>query len=331
MTDAQFVAHVGGWDRPRKHPDSRRLCGELLDRYRQAAAPLRAALRNAARRGPTVLASLEFHVESVQQQLAPDIGLQVGLTAVALTSGGPGDWRDLIVRLTALWAMAARAGIDPRPHFLTAAALADDGNRHGVSGLSTRGLIEHAVRLVDTGRAAVPVEPPPAAALPPCPACGRPLRSPTARQCFECGADWHAGPPPAAPPESTRPHAPVPDATAAHTPDPDATDPHAPAAAAGDTGDAGPPPAAGPEPVPAGGRYRLGAELARGGMGVVYRAVDTAFWREVAVKVVGPDLAGSEAERRFVAEARITGRLQHPSVPPVHDLSAWPTAARSWP
>ena len=74
---------------------------------------------------------------------------------------------------------------------------------------------------------------------------------------------------------------------------------------------------------PSADRYRLGDELARGGMGVVYRATDTAFDREVAIKVLTPGLAGTAA-RRFVEEACITGRLQHPSVPPVHDLGTLP-------
>jgi serine/threonine protein kinase len=73
-----------------------------------------------------------------------------------------------------------------------------------------------------------------------------------------------------------------------------------------------------------GRRYRLGAELARGGMGVVYRADDLTFGREVAVKVVAPELVGGPAARRFVQEAELTGRLQHPGIPPVHDLGTLP-------
>lgn len=73
------------------------------------------------------------------------------------------------------------------------------------------------------------------------------------------------------------------------------------------------------------GRYILGEEIARGGMGVVYRATDTVLSREVAVKVLqakyGPD---SGAARRFAEEARITGQLQHPAIPPVHDLGTLP-------
>jgi tetratricopeptide (TPR) repeat protein len=74
-----------------------------------------------------------------------------------------------------------------------------------------------------------------------------------------------------------------------------------------------------------GGRYRLGEEIARGGMGIVLRANDTTLGREVAVKVLSdryePD---SGAARRFAKEARITGRLQHPGIPPVHDVGTLP-------
>jgi serine/threonine-protein kinase len=73
------------------------------------------------------------------------------------------------------------------------------------------------------------------------------------------------------------------------------------------------------------GRYRLGAEIARGGMGVVLRAYDAVLDRDVAVKVVHPDLAGSpEALLRFVREAQLAGRLQHPGVAPVYDLGTLP-------
>jgi serine/threonine-protein kinase len=77
--------------------------------------------------------------------------------------------------------------------------------------------------------------------------------------------------------------------------------------------------------VPAGfpplaGRCRIEGEIGRGGMGVVLRAVDPFFGRQLAVKVLQaraderPDLA-----RRFLDEARLTGRLQHPGIPPVHE------------
>src|SRR5262245_28642642 len=78
-------------------------------------------------------------------------------------------------------------------------------------------------------------------------------------------------------------------------------------------------------PSLAAGRYILGEKIACGGMGAVYRATDTALGREVAVKVLldkyAPD---SGTARRFHAEARITGQLQHPNIPAVHDLGTLP-------
>src|SRR5882724_11222270 len=73
--------------------------------------------------------------------------------------------------------------------------------------------------------------------------------------------------------------------------------------------------------VPLAGRYEIREEIARGGMGVVYRATDTTLGREVAVKVLQDRFeSGSAAARRFVGEARIAGQLQHPGIPAVHDL-----------
>jgi tetratricopeptide (TPR) repeat protein len=72
-------------------------------------------------------------------------------------------------------------------------------------------------------------------------------------------------------------------------------------------------------------RYELLTEMARGGMGVVYRATDTALGREVAVKVLQDRFApDSAAARRFADEARITAQLQHPAIPPVHDCGTLP-------
>jgi serine/threonine-protein kinase len=80
-----------------------------------------------------------------------------------------------------------------------------------------------------------------------------------------------------------------------------------------------------PTPAPSTGRYHLLDEIARGGMGAVYRAADTLLGREVAVKVLldryGPE---SGVARRFIDEARIAGQLQHPGVPAVHDLGTLP-------
>jgi serine/threonine protein kinase len=72
-------------------------------------------------------------------------------------------------------------------------------------------------------------------------------------------------------------------------------------------------------------RYQLGEEIARGGMGVVYRATDTVLGREVAIKVLREKYApDTGTARRFADEARIAGQLQHPNVPAVHDLGVLP-------
>jgi serine/threonine-protein kinase len=69
---------------------------------------------------------------------------------------------------------------------------------------------------------------------------------------------------------------------------------------------------------PDGRRYRLGAEIGRGGLGRVVEAVDSRLGRDVAVKLL---LAGREGqEDRFEREARLTARLDHPHVVPVHDF-----------
>jgi serine/threonine protein kinase/Flp pilus assembly protein TadD len=70
-------------------------------------------------------------------------------------------------------------------------------------------------------------------------------------------------------------------------------------------------------PAPSG--YELFDAIGEGGMGVVYRARDLSLDREVAVKILKPDFAPDSAiGRRFVDEARITGQLQHPGIPPIH-------------
>ncbi|UCC29833.1 MAG: serine/threonine protein kinase [Phycisphaerales bacterium] len=66
--------------------------------------------------------------------------------------------------------------------------------------------------------------------------------------------------------------------------------------------------------------YEIRAELGRGAMGVVYRALQTATERQVAVKVMveGP-FAGAHDRARFQREARILGQLRHPNIVTIHD------------
>lgn len=65
--------------------------------------------------------------------------------------------------------------------------------------------------------------------------------------------------------------------------------------------------------------------LGRGGIGIVYRARDVTLDRDVAVKLL-QDRYGCDSPvgRRFADEARITSQLQHPGIPPVHELGTLP-------
>ncbi|MGH3783952.1 MAG: protein kinase domain-containing protein [Pseudonocardiaceae bacterium] len=68
------------------------------------------------------------------------------------------------------------------------------------------------------------------------------------------------------------------------------------------------------------GRYRLGRRIAIGGMGEVWQAADTRLDRQVAVKVLKPELSGdAEFRHRFHTEARMTASLNHPGIAAVHD------------
>ncbi|GMV79345.1 MAG: hypothetical protein AMXMBFR7_05290 [Planctomycetota bacterium] len=69
------------------------------------------------------------------------------------------------------------------------------------------------------------------------------------------------------------------------------------------------------------GPYRILQEIGRGGVGVVLKGRDGALRREVAVKTLREDGAADEPMRlRFIAEAQITGQLEHPGIAPVYFL-----------
>ncbi len=70
-----------------------------------------------------------------------------------------------------------------------------------------------------------------------------------------------------------------------------------------------------------GTRYQLGKLLGQGGMGEVVLAFDEQIGREVAVKRIRAEVPSVEELSRFVREARVQGRLEHPAVVPVHDLA----------
>jgi len=67
-------------------------------------------------------------------------------------------------------------------------------------------------------------------------------------------------------------------------------------------------------------RYTLGPILGRGGMGEVYSAHDEQIGRPVAIKRLRSTRPSDDALARFLREARIQGRLEHPAIVPVHEL-----------
>lgn len=84
-------------------------------------------------------------------------------------------------------------------------------------------------------------------------------------------------------------------------------------------------PAAGPSGAPDDPeRYDARGEHGRGGLGRVVRAFDKRLGRSVAVKeLLKPSLPSDEA--RFLREALITARLEHPGIVPVHEAGRWPS------
>src|SRR5690348_2922511 len=68
-----------------------------------------------------------------------------------------------------------------------------------------------------------------------------------------------------------------------------------------------------------GERYRLGPEVGRGGMAIVHVARDLKHGREVAVKIVRPEVAAALGRARFLREIEIAARLRHPNIVPLYD------------
>jgi serine/threonine-protein kinase len=67
--------------------------------------------------------------------------------------------------------------------------------------------------------------------------------------------------------------------------------------------------------------YKVLDEISRGGMGIVYRAVDLKLNREVAIKVLPPELVSDpDRKRRFIQEAQAAAALDHPHAAIVHEI-----------
>ncbi|MEE8192432.1 MAG: serine/threonine-protein kinase, partial [Gemmatimonadales bacterium] len=64
--------------------------------------------------------------------------------------------------------------------------------------------------------------------------------------------------------------------------------------------------------------YEVERELASGGMGIVFLARDVQLDRQVAIKIVRPELATAEATERFLREARVLANVHHSHVVPIH-------------
>jgi len=67
-------------------------------------------------------------------------------------------------------------------------------------------------------------------------------------------------------------------------------------------------------------RYKIKAELGRGGMGVVYEALDTLLGRRIALKLIQKESANPEGFEQFLVEARAIALLSHPNVVTIYDI-----------
>jgi len=66
--------------------------------------------------------------------------------------------------------------------------------------------------------------------------------------------------------------------------------------------------------------YRIEAKLGAGGMGVVYKAVDSRLGRTAAIKILSSGVLNTERERRFVQEAKAASSLNHPNIVTIYDV-----------
>ncbi|MFB3066864.1 MAG: serine/threonine-protein kinase, partial [Planctomycetota bacterium] len=76
---------------------------------------------------------------------------------------------------------------------------------------------------------------------------------------------------------------------------------------------------------PAAEKYVIETPIGKGGMGEVFLVTDQDLRRQVAMKVLRRDAAGGRDQRlHFIAEAQATSQLEHPGIPPVHDIGFTP-------
>src|SRR5436309_13257523 len=74
------------------------------------------------------------------------------------------------------------------------------------------------------------------------------------------------------------------------------------------------------------GRYEINALVGTGGMGEVYRALDTELHRPVAIKFLSADFTNDEKRmQRFIQEARAASALNHPNIITVHEIGRMET------
>lgn len=84
------------------------------------------------------------------------------------------------------------------------------------------------------------------------------------------------------------------------------------------------PSALGNETAPETARFKVVAKHRQGGLGEVWIAYDRQLKREVAIKQIKPKWQShDEARQRFVQEAEVTGKLEHPGVVPVYAMGTW--------
>ncbi|MGA9838542.1 MAG: protein kinase [Gemmatimonadaceae bacterium] len=70
-----------------------------------------------------------------------------------------------------------------------------------------------------------------------------------------------------------------------------------------------------------GDHYLIEAEIGRGGMAAVYRALDLRLNRHVAIKLLPPDLAfNADVKTRFLREAQMAAQLNHPNIVPIYSV-----------